>query len=217
MSFHVTDRAPFWPLALHATATRAQVQYIRGPRALAIPLALVLLLGTPIVEARRQLEEVVVTAQKREESLQDVPISMTVVGAEELAQLSIFDFTETANLTPGVDFFPSVQAAAIRLRGVGPGSFALTSPQSVAMFIDDIAQGSVGAAFSTLVDVERIELLRGPQGTLYGQNAPGGAYNIPPKRPTRTSSRVTWKGVTHNSRRLQIWRGLMRAARSISP
>jgi iron complex outermembrane receptor protein len=137
----------------------------------------------PAVLAQRSLEEVVVTAQKREESLKDVPISMAVVGAEELSQLNIFDFTETANLTPGVAFFPAVQAAAIRLRGVGPGSFALTSPQSVAVFIDDIAQGSVGAAFSTLVDVERIELLRGPQGTLYGQNAPGGAYNITTKAP----------------------------------
>ena len=183
MNFHVTDRVLFWPRALHATAIRVQVQNVRRSRPLAIPLILALLLGTPIVEARRQLEEVVVTAQKREESLQDVPISMTVVGAEELAQLNIFDFTETANLTPGVDFFPSVQAAAIRLRGVGPGSYALTSPQSVAMFIDGIAQGSVGAAFSTLVDVERIELLRGPQGTLYGQNAPGGAYNITTRAP----------------------------------
>lgn len=133
--------------------------------------------------ANRQLEEILVTAQKREESMQDVPISMAVVSSEELAALSIFDFTETAQITPGVDFFPSVQAAAIRLRGVGPGAYALTSPQSVAVFIDDIAQGSVGAAFSTLVDIDRIELLRGPQGTLYGQNAPGGAYNISTRAP----------------------------------
>ncbi len=136
--------------------------------------------------AARKLEEVVVTAQKRQESLQDVPISMAVVGADELATLNIFDFTETARLTPGVALFPGVQTAAIRLRGVGPGAYALTSPQSVAVFIDDIAQGSVGAAFATLVDVERLELLRGPQGTLYGQNAPGGAYNISTRAPNTT-------------------------------
>jgi len=131
----------------------------------------------------RQFEEVVVTAQKRTESLQDVPISMSVLGAEELTELNIFDFTETAKLTPGVNLFPGVQSAAIRLRGVGPAFFALTAPQSVAVFIDEIAQGSVGAAFSTLVDIERLELLRGPQGTLYGQNAPSGAYNITTRAP----------------------------------
>lgn len=134
-------------------------------------------------EAGRRLEEVLVTAQKREESLQDVPISISVLDSEELSILSIFDFTETAQLTPGVDFFPGVQAAAIRLRGVGPAFFALTSPQSVAVFVDDFAQSSVGTVFATLVDIERLELLRGPQGTLYGQNAPGGAYNISTRAP----------------------------------
>ena len=137
----------------------------------------------PHVQASRTLEEVTVTAQKVEESLQDVPISISVVGAEELSELSVFDFTETAQLTPGINLFPGVQTSAIRLRGVGPAAYALTTPQSVAVFIDDIAQGSVGAAFATLVDIQQIELLRGPQGTLYGQNAPGGAYNIRTKTP----------------------------------
>lgn len=146
-------------------------------------LALVLCGALPSPAHARQLEEVVVTAQKRSESLQDVPISIAVVSGEEITELSVFDFTETAQLTPGVNFFPGVQAAAIRLRGVGPAFFALTSPQSVAVFVDDFAQSSVGAVFSTLVDIERIELLRGPQGTLYGQNAPGGAYNITTRAP----------------------------------
>jgi iron complex outermembrane receptor protein len=131
----------------------------------------------------RRLEEVVVTAQKRTESLQNVPISISVVGAKELSELAIFDFTETAKLTPGVNLFPGVQSAAIRLRGVGPAFFTLSSPQSVSVFVDEFSQSSVGAVFSTLVDVERIELLRGPQGTLYGQNAPGGAYNISTRAP----------------------------------
>ena len=159
-----------------------------------LSLALLLSSWTPLYRHNRlpagksrQLEEVVVTAQKRAESLQDVPISIAVVSGEEITQLSIFDFTETAQLTPGVNFFPGVQAAAIRLRGVGPAFFALTSPQSVAVFVDDFAQGSVGAVFSTLVDIERIELLRGPQGTLYGQNAPGGAYNITTRAPNATT------------------------------
>lgn len=160
-----------------------------GYRAAALTTALLYLCAAPLTLAAkntRQIEEVVVTAQKKEESLQNVPISMSVLGAEELSTLNIFDFTETAALTPGVNLFPGVQSAAIRLRGVGPNAYALTSPQSVAVFIDDIAQGSVGAAFSTLVDIERLELLRGPQGTLYGQNAPGGAYNITTRTPSTT-------------------------------
>lgn len=154
------------------------------PRYLCIAAVTALLPATALADKARQVEEILVTAQKKQESLQDVPISITVVGSEEISALSIFDFTETAALTPGVDVFPGVQTAAIRLRGVGPAAYALTSPQSVAVFIDEIAQGSVGAAFATLVDIERIELLRGPQGTLYGQNAPGGAYNISTRAPT---------------------------------
>ena len=131
----------------------------------------------------RVLEEVTVTAQKRTESVQDVPISIAVVTADDLANLNLQDFTETVQLTPGVDVFPGLQSAAIRLRGVGPAFFALNTPQSVTVFVDQVAQSQIGAVFSTLVDVERLELLRGPQGTLYGQNAPGGAYNISTRRP----------------------------------
>jgi iron complex outermembrane receptor protein len=156
----------------------------------AILAGLLGLSSAPLLQAqpgeKRVLEEILVTAQKRQESLQDVPISMTVLGSDELSELSIFDFTETAQLTPGVNLFPGVQTAAIRLRGVGPAFFALTSPQSVAVFVDDFAQSSVGAVFATLVDIERVELLRGPQGTLYGLNAPGGAYNITTRAPNLT-------------------------------
>ncbi|MFT4613947.1 MAG: iron complex outermembrane receptor protein [Bacteroidia bacterium] len=111
---------------------------------------------------------------------------MTVRSSDELSELNIFDFTETAQLTPGVDLFPGVQTAAIRLRGVGPAFSALTSPQSVAVFVDDFAQSSVGTVFATMVDIERVELLRGPQGTLYGLNAPGGVYNITTRSPNLT-------------------------------
>lgn len=135
-------------------------------------------------QEHRVLEEVVVIAQKRTESVQDVPISISVVTAQNMDALNIQDFTEAAKLTPGVDLNPGLQSAAIRLRGVGPDFFALGAPQSVAVFVDQVAQAQVGAVFSTIVDVERLELLRGPQGTLYGQNAPGGVYNISTRRPS---------------------------------
>ena len=131
----------------------------------------------------RALEEVIVTAEKRSENVQDVPISIAVVSGEEISALNLFDFVETAQLTPGISLNSGLQAAAIRLRGVGPGYFALGQPQSVTVFVDQVAQAQIGAVFTTMVDIERLELLRGPQGTLYGQNAPGGAYNITTRAP----------------------------------
>lgn len=134
-------------------------------------------------ESSRVLEEVIVTAEKKSANVQDVPISIVVVSGDELAELNLFDFVETAQLTPGITLNSGLQAAAIRLRGVGPGYFALGQPQSVTVFVDQVAQSQIGAVFTTMVDIERLELLRGPQGTLYGQNAPGGAYNITTRAP----------------------------------
>jgi iron complex outermembrane recepter protein len=129
------------------------------------------------------LEEVLVTAQKREQTLQDVPISISVATAQDMADVNAFTFDDVQQLTPGVSLFGGLQSASIRLRGVGPGYFAVNSPQSVVVFIDQFAQAQIGSVFSTLVDIERLELLRGPQGTLYGINAPGGAYNIITRAP----------------------------------
>jgi iron complex outermembrane receptor protein len=129
------------------------------------------------------LEEVLVTAQKREQTLQDVPISISVATAQDIADINAFTFDDVEQLTPGVSLFGGIQSASIRLRGVGPGFFAVNSPQSVVVFVDQFAQAQIGTVFSTLVDIERLELLRGPQGTLYGINAPGGAYNITTRAP----------------------------------
>ena len=129
------------------------------------------------------LEEVMVTAQKREQILQDVPISISVATAQDIADINAFTFADLEQLTPGVSLFGGLQSASIRLRGVGPGFFAVNSPQSVVVFVDQFAQAQIGTVFSTLVDIERLELLRGPQGTLYGINAPGGAYNIITRSP----------------------------------
>ena len=130
------------------------------------------------------LEEVLVTAQKRTQILQDVPISISVATAQDIADINAFSFTDLVQLTPGVSIFPGIQSASIRLRGVGPGFFSVGSPQSVVVFVDQFAQSQIGTVFSTLVDLERLELLRGPQGTLYGINAPGGAYNIITRSPS---------------------------------
>ncbi len=133
----------------------------------------------------RMLEEVYVTAQKISESVQDVPISISVATEKDIKNINAFEFSDLREITPGVAFGggAGLQSAAIRIRGVGPAFFALGTPPNVAVFVDEVAQSQIGAVFSTMVDIERIELLRGPQGTLYGRNAPGGAYNISTKNP----------------------------------
>ena len=133
----------------------------------------------------RVLEEVIVTAQKRSENLQNVPISISVATAQDIADINAFDFKALQEITPGVNFGggAGLQSVAIQVRGVGPNFFALGQPPNVAVFVDQFAQSQVGAVFSTMVDIEQVELLRGPQGTLYGRNAPSGAYNISTRDP----------------------------------
>lgn len=137
------------------------------------------------VPEQRMLEEIIVNAQKVDEKLQNVPISISVATAQDIQNINAFSFQDLEEITPGIAFGggAGLQSAAIRIRGVGPAFFALGTPPNVAVFVDQVAQSQIGAVFSTLVDIERVELLRGPQGTLYGRNAPGGAYNISTKNP----------------------------------
>jgi iron complex outermembrane recepter protein len=136
-------------------------------------------------ENARVLEEILVTSQKISESLQNVPISVSLATAKDIKDINAFDFKDIQEITPGIRFGggAGLQSAAIRIRGVGPDFFALGTPQSVAVFVDEVAQSQIGAVFSTMVDIKQIELLRGPQGTLYGQNAPGGVFNITTQDP----------------------------------
>lgn len=141
--------------------------------------------ATTFAKDSLELEEVVVTAQRTTQNLQDVPISMSVVSSEDLNNNSIFNFSETVQLTPGVTVNAQNPAsAAIKIRGVGPSSLAAGASQSVTVFVDEVAASQIGAVFSTMVDVAQVEVLRGPQGTLYGRNSPSGAYNISTVAPS---------------------------------
>ncbi len=127
------------------------------------------------------LEEVFVTAEKREESLQDVPISIVAFNQTALENLGISDIKDLAAKVPNVqvgEFTGSSTTLRLFIRGVGQGDVQVTQDPSVALYMDGVYIGSsVGTAFET-ADLERIEVLRGPQGTLYGRNATGGAINI---------------------------------------
>lgn len=133
------------------------------------------------VQAAPALEEIIVTAEKREESLQDVPISIAAFSQDALEKLGITDIKGLASKVPNVlinEFTGSATTVRLFIRGVGQNDVQVTQDPSVALYMDGVYIGSsVGTAFDT-ADIARIEVLRGPQGTLYGRNATGGAINL---------------------------------------
>jgi iron complex outermembrane receptor protein len=130
------------------------------------------------------LEEVLVTAQRRGERLQDVPITVTVLGAEEVQQARIQQIGDVASRTPGLNFdaFPASQPRIV-IRGIGSSDRGAAGDPSSAVFLDEIYLGRPAAVAFDAFDVERIEVLKGPQGTLYGRNVVGGAINVLSRRP----------------------------------
>ncbi|WP_332770488.1 TonB-dependent receptor [Phenylobacterium sp.] len=133
------------------------------------------------------VDEVVVTAQKREERLQDVPLSVAVVSSETLQAFNLNETTDIQHLVPGVTL---ISAAGPRnfgffVRGIGTSSFSSESIEgSTAYVLDGVVLGQSGSALSDLPDVERVEVLRGPQGTLFGKNASAGVISVTTERPS---------------------------------
>jgi iron complex outermembrane receptor protein len=138
------------------------------------------------------LEEIVVTAQKRKQNLQDVPLPVTAFTAADIQRRNFSNIAQLAQFTPNVIFDTTTSvsglssAAAVFIRGIGQLDFALTTDPGVGTYVDGVyAARSVGGVIDTL-DVERVEILRGPQGTLYGRNTMGGAINVTTRRPGAT-------------------------------
>lgn len=133
------------------------------------------------------LEEVVVTAQKREQSLQDVPIAITAFDAESMRSNAIVGLAEIAERTPGF-VMTSVNPAEANLYIRGIGTEGLNSNAagdgSVVMFVDGVYVGRAGGANMDMFDLERVEVLRGPQGTLFGKNAVGGLVHLVTAKPS---------------------------------
>jgi len=133
-----------------------------------------------------QIDDVIVTARKREERLQDVPIAVTAVSGETLEREQINLVKDVAALTPGLNISSdAVGRAFMSIRGVGTTLIDTVQP-GVGIFIDGIYQPNTSYLNSPVVDVERIEVLRGPQGTLFGNNTLGGAINVVTRAPTDT-------------------------------
>lgn len=131
-----------------------------------------------------ELGDVVVTARRREERLQDVPIAVTATTGETLEREQINLVKDVAALTPGLNISSdAVGRAFLAIRGVGNTLIDTVQP-GVGIFIDGIYQPNTSYLNSPVVDVERIEVLRGPQGTLFGNNTLGGAINVVTRAPT---------------------------------
>jgi len=126
------------------------------------------------------LEEIVVTAQKREQNMQSVPVAVTALGAEAIENARIADFSDLTRAAPSLTITQTTSSPnnAIVLRGIGTFAFSIGVEPSVAVIIDDMPVVQQAQAFDNLADLQRIEVLKGPQGTLFGKSSSAGVVNI---------------------------------------
>ena len=141
------------------------------------------ILMSPTAHAQAQLDEIIVTATKRAESLQDVPLAVSVVTGDELTEQSISRLEDATAFIPNVTVAKGNAADSIFIRGVGSG-VNQGFEQSVGTFIDGVYFGRGRASRNPFFDLARVEVLKGPQATLFGKNTIAGAFNITTQRPT---------------------------------
>lgn len=131
--------------------------------------------------------DIIVTARRRQESAQDIPLAVSVLGAQQLDETGAFNVNRLQQLAPTLQFYSSnPRNTAVNIRGLGV-PFGLTSDgfeQGVGIYVDDVYYSRVASATFDFLDVAQIEVLRGPQGTLYGKNTTAGAINIQTNQPT---------------------------------
>lgn len=132
--------------------------------------------------------EIIVTAQRKAESISKVPLSITALGNEALETKQVTEMKDLQFASPGIRAGQQQGVTRIFIRGIGLNSFSAGADPSVAFYADGVYVGRPTAQASSFYDVERIEVLRGPQGTLYGRNATGGAVNVISRAPTRELS-----------------------------
>jgi len=137
-------------------------------------------------EKNEGLETITVTSQKRVERVSEVPVAVSVLSSDQIDSSFSSSFEGLQNLVPSVSFKKGTTSrnSAITVRGIGTISFSVAAEPSVSTVVDGVVLGRSGQAFTDLYDLERIEVLRGPQGTLFGKNASAGVVNITTKRPS---------------------------------
>lgn len=154
-------------------------------------MAIAVALGAPQVtfaqdDEGNMLEEVMVTAQRREQSLQEVPMAITAFSEQQLRDLQADNLDGLQGAVPNLNLVQgrgSNSSVNIFIRGVGQPDALQTFDPAVGIYLDDVYMSRIQGAMFKLYDIERIEILRGPQGTLYGKNTPGGAIRLVTRNP----------------------------------
>jgi len=134
------------------------------------------------------LEEIVVTARRREEVLQTTPVSVSAVTGAAMDRLNLRPIDQVANFIPNIASIPTVGfigGATTFIRGIGEHDILITEDSPIGQYVDGVYIAGPTSTRFDLVDVERVEVLRGPQGTLFGRNTTGGAINIVTRKPAQ--------------------------------
>tara|TARA_R110002049_G_scaffold21045_29_gene77472 strand:+ start:5683 stop:7950 length:2268 start_codon:yes stop_codon:yes gene_type:complete len=159
----------------------------RTPSATLAPFCALLFVSSSlqVTAQANALEEIIVTASKRTQSLQDVPMAVTAFNEQVIQEAGINNAVDLAALTPSLSISTNNQpfTASFRIRGIGTSQNDIALEPSVGLFVDDVYLSRSGLGMSDLTDIERIEVLQGPQGTLYGKNTNAGAISIFTKNP----------------------------------
>jgi len=130
------------------------------------------------------IEEIIVSAQRREQSLQEVPVSIEVYSGADINRQGFKDMADLASFSPTVTVNARVYGQAPSIRGFGTTSLTLTAEQAVPTFLDGVYFGRASQIRSAFMDLERIEVLKGPQPVFFGMNASAGAFNMQSRKPT---------------------------------
>ena len=149
--------------------------------------------GTPVTiylkEEAKELEEIVVTSRRRKEAVQDVPIPITVIGGAKVAETGSFNVNRLKEFIPSVQLYSSnPRNTSLSIRGLGT-TFGLTNDgidPGVGFYVDGVYYARPAATTMDFVDIEQVEVLRGPQGTLFGKNTSAGNFNVTTKKASFT-------------------------------
>lgn len=158
-----------------------------------VPIVLISLSGLFLssLSMAQVLEEVVVTAERRTQNIQDVPLSVAAIGEADIRVGKIANLDDISYKTPGLTYDQfNFGELRVYIRGIGNSSDSAASDPAVGVFLDEVYIGRTGGTGLDLVDIERIEILRGPQGTLYGKNTNGGAIHYVSRRPSQDNSAI---------------------------